>query len=72
MNKKISTEISAAKSRIEDAEHALEAAIATSEGGTRADKMTINLAVGEALQQLKDAKSILDALEIADPVDKRR
>ena len=72
MNKKISNEISAAKSRIEDAEHALEAAMATSEGGARAHKMTINIAVGEALQQLKDAKSILVALEIADPVDKRR
>lgn len=65
MNKLISTEIAAARARIEGAERALGAAIATAEGGRRADKVTVNAAVGEALKQLRDAKSALDSLESA-------
>lgn len=72
MNTRISSDIAAAKSRIIEAELALGAAISITEGGPRADKVTINSAVGEALKRLKDAVAILDALEISDAQDEQR
>jgi hypothetical protein len=64
--KQIHTRISEAKARIDEAERVLEAALAATEGGQRADKVTVNVAVGEALHQLKDATTILGALQLAD------
>lgn len=72
MNKEISTEISSAKARIDEAELALQAAIAAMESGQRANKMTVSEAVGEALQRLHDAHAILVRLELRDPVDESR
>jgi hypothetical protein len=63
MTRQASTEIATARARIEDAERVLRGAIATSHRGSRADKITIDAAVSEALLQLKDAKKILAKLE---------
>jgi hypothetical protein len=65
MTRQASTEIATARARIENAERVLSGAIATSHRGSRADKVTIDAAVSEALLQLKDAKRILAQLESA-------
>jgi hypothetical protein len=59
-----SNEMAAASARIEGAEQALRVALAATEAGRpRADKRTVNAAVGEALRQLEDARAILDSLQ---------
>jgi hypothetical protein len=53
------------QARIEEAEQALASAITTLKVAARADKVTVNQAVREALDRLSEARAILIALEAA-------
>ena len=63
MDETIASEISLARTRIEDAERALEAALTKVESAPRAEKVTVSKAVEQAFERLRETRAILESLE---------
>lgn len=69
---KITAQIELAKTRIDEAEQALDSALAVIQGAARAEKVKVSRVVEEAFERLRAAREVLATYETSQSPDEQK